>query len=137
MREDIEEVLNSNFLDILRDPRRDRLEDIEAITSEILTLVSFEQNQLLMNAITLQKVQEQVFQMKEGTSPGQDGFVIDDFATHGELHFYGLPCPSADSLDPMDHFFNFDVSKIIPKNMQKLPYATFKEFLAYIRGFDP
>ena len=56
--------------------------------------------------------------------------VTDDFTTHGESHFYGLPCPSTDSLDPMDHFCTFDVSKIIPKNMQKLPYATFKPFLA-------
>ena len=31
--------------------------------------------------------------------------VIVDFTTHGESHFYGLPCPSADSLDPMDHFY--------------------------------
>ena len=30
--------------------------------------------------------------------------VIADFTTHSESHFYGLPCPSADSLDPMDHF---------------------------------
>ena len=36
--------------------------------------------------------------------------VIDDFTTHGESHFYGLPYPYADSLDPMDHFCSFDVS---------------------------
>ena len=63
--------------------------------------------------------------------------VIANFTTHGESHFYGLPCPSAESLDPMDHFCSFDVSKIIPKSMQKLPYATFKPFLVYIHGFDP
>ena len=38
-----------------------------------------------------------------------------DFTTHGRSHLYGLPCPSADSLDPMDHFCTFDVSNIIPK----------------------
>ena len=62
--------------------------------------------------------------------------VISDFTTHGKTHFYGLPYPSADSLDPMDHFCTFEVSKIIPKNMLKFPYATFKPFLSYIRGFD-
>ena len=41
--------------------------------------------------------------------------VTADFTTHGESQFYGLPYPSADSLDPMDHFCTFDVSKIIPK----------------------
>ena len=57
------------------------------------------------------------------------GTVIADFTTHGESHFYGLPYPSVDSLDPMDHFCSFDVSKIIPKNMQNLLYVTFKPFL--------
>ena len=42
---------------------------------------------------------------------GIDVVVIANFTTHGESHFYGLPCPSADSLDPMDHFCIFDVSK--------------------------
>ena len=36
--------------------------------------------------------------------------VIADFTTHGKSHFYGLPCPYADSLDPIDHFCSFDVS---------------------------
>ena len=44
--------------------------------------------------------------------------VTADFTTHGGSHFYGLPCPSTDSLDPMDHFCTFDVFKIIPKNIQ-------------------
>ena len=40
----------------------------------------------------------------------QGASVIVDFTTHGESHFYGLPYPYADSLDPMDHFCTFDVS---------------------------
>ena len=63
--------------------------------------------------------------------------VIVDFTTHGESHFYGLPYPYADSLDPMDHFYSFDVSFIIPKNMYKFPYVTFNPFIAYKHGFDP
>ena len=43
--------------------------------------------------------------------------VTADFTTHGGSHIYGLPCPSVDSLDPMDYFCTFDVSKIIPKNI--------------------
>ena len=53
MREDIEARLNSYFSNTLRDPRMDCLDDIEAITRVIPTLVSNEQNQLLMKAITL------------------------------------------------------------------------------------
>ena len=41
--------------------------------------------------------------------------VTADFTIHGRSHIYGLPYPSADSLDPMDHFCTFDVSNIIPK----------------------
>ena len=62
--------------------------------------------------------------------------VTDNFTTHGRSHIYGLPCPSVDSLDPMDYFCTFDVSKIIPKNTCYLPYATFKPFLAYIRRYN-
>ena len=47
-------------------------------------------------------------------------FVTADFTTHGGPHLYGLPCPSANSLDPMDHFSTFDVPNIIPKNMSYL-----------------
>ena len=51
--------------------------------------------------------------------------------------FYGFPCPSTGSLDPMDYFCTFDVSKIIPKNNSYLLYVTFKPFLAYKRGYNP
>ena len=67
----------------------------------------------------------------------QGAYVIVDFTTHGRSHIYGLPCPSKNSLDPMDHFCTFDVSKIIPKNMHYLLYTNFKPILMYIRGYDP
>ena len=59
-----------------------------------------------------------------------------NFTTHGGSHFYGLPSPSTESLDPMDHFCSFDVSKIIPKNMHYFLYANFKPILVYIHGYD-
>ena len=63
--------------------------------------------------------------------------VTTDFTTHSGSHIYGLPCPSAEYLDPMDHFCTFDVSNTILKNMHYFPYVTFKPILAYIRGYDP
>ena len=63
--------------------------------------------------------------------------VTTDFTTHGGSHIYGLPCPSVDSLDSMNHFCTFDVSNIIPKNMHYFLYATFKPILVYICGYDP
>ena len=44
LREDIEAILNSHFSDILGDPGRDRLENIEVITSRIPSLVLDEKN---------------------------------------------------------------------------------------------
>ena len=63
--------------------------------------------------------------------------VTTDFTTHGGSHLYGLPYPSANSLDPMDHFCTFDVSKIIPKNMHYFLYATFGQKSACICDFWP
>ena len=54
------------------------------------------------------------------TSHIRGASITADFTTHGGSHLYGLPCPSADSLYPMNHFCTFDVSKIIPKNMHSL-----------------
>ena len=69
-----------------------------------------------------------VFQPSYGPSDltHQGASVTADFTTHGGSHLYGLPCPFADSLDPMDHFCTFDVSMNIPKNMSYLIYRTFK-----------
>ena len=50
---------------------------------------------------------------------------------------YGLPLPATDSIDPMDHFLSFDVSLIIPKNIWKMIYASFKPISTYMCGFDP
>ena len=35
----------------------------------------------------------------------QGEYVTVDFTTHGWSHIYGLPCPSVDSLDPMDLYY--------------------------------
>ena len=62
--------------------------------------------------------------------------VTADFTMHGGSHLYGLPCPSANSLDPVELFYTFDVSNIIPKNMHYFLYMTFKPILPYIGGYD-
>ena len=77
---------------------------------------------------------------KVGANPIDLGFwvfsiVIAYFTTHDKSHIYGLPYPSTDSLDPMDQYCTFDVSKIIPKNTCYLLYATFNPFLTYIHGY--
>ena len=85
VREFIEAILNSHFSDILTDPRRNRLEYIETITIKIMSLVSDKQNHLLMKTITLQEVQEAVFQMKVGTPSSLDGFGVNCFHHFWEM----------------------------------------------------
>ena len=48
-----------------------------------------------------------------------------------------FPCPTADSLDPMDHLLSFDVSLIIPKTIWKMIYMDFYSITTYIRGSVP
>ena len=60
-----------------------------------------------------------------------------DFTTHGESQFYGLPCPSPDSLDPMDHFYTFDVSKIIPKTCLNCYMQLLNPFSRIYVGLTP
>ena len=57
-RKEIKASINIYFLDILRDPRKDRRQDIEKITRLIPYLVSNDQNELLMKPITLNEVEE-------------------------------------------------------------------------------
>ena len=80
-REEIEATLNNFFTEIMSDPRPERSADIDQITRFIPPLVSVEKIDLLMNPITLYEVEEAVFQMKEGTTPGPDGFAVNFF--HG------------------------------------------------------
>ena len=78
-REEIETTLNNFFKDIMTDPRPERGTNIDQITRLIPSLVSDEQNDLMMKPITLYEVEEVVFQMKEGTAPGPDGFTVNFF----------------------------------------------------------
>ena len=51
--------------------------------------------------------------------------VTTDFTTHGGSHFYGLPCPSTDSLDPMDLYYTL----MIQYYLQKTPIYTYMQLL--------
>ena len=78
-REEIETTLNSFFTKFMSDPRPERSAYIDQITRFIPSLVSVEKNDLLIKPITLYEVEEVVFQMREGTAPGPDGFTVNFF----------------------------------------------------------
>ena len=48
-----------------------------------------------------------------------------DFTTLGRSHIYGLPCPSVDSLDPMDLYY----ALMFQDHPQKLPIYTYTRLL--------
>ena len=60
-REEIETTLNLHFTNTLFEPRQDRRENIEQITRLIPSLVTHEQNDLLIKPITLNEVEEAIF----------------------------------------------------------------------------
>ena len=75
-REDIETTINHDLTDIMSETRYYKREYIEKITRLIPSLVTHEKNYLFMKLITLNEVEEGVFQMKEGTAPSPDGFTV-------------------------------------------------------------
>ena len=84
-RKSIDTTLNHHFIDILFDPRKNTRGDIRKITRLIPSLITHEKNDLLMKPITLIEVEEEVFQMKEGTSLGPYVFRLNLFH-----HFWDL-----------------------------------------------
>ena len=62
--------------------------------------------------------------------------VIADFTTHGRSHIYGLPCPSTDSLDPMDLYYTL-ISKDNPQNLLVYTYTwLLKQYSRVYAAFD-
>ena len=51
--------------------------------------------------------------------------VIDDFTSSGRSHIYGLPCPSADSLDPIDLYYTL----MFQEHPQQFPVYTYTRLL--------
>ena len=67
------------------DPRPERTIDIDQITRFSPSVVFAKKNDLLMKPIIIYEVEEAVFQMKEGTTLGLDGFTVNYFH-----HFWDL-----------------------------------------------
>eukprot|EP00253_Pinus_taeda_P002560 PITA_02560 len=76
---EIEQILLNHFQQVHREPAGDRQREIEKITSNIPKLVTAEQNELLMRPVQPQEVDEAMAQLKEGKSPGPDGFTTTFF----------------------------------------------------------
>jgi hypothetical protein len=80
---DIEKELVSYYEDLLTEENHSREEAIQLVTNQIPCLVTEHHNASLMHPITLQEVDIAVSQMKEGTTPGPDGFTINFFTPVG------------------------------------------------------
>ena len=84
-RDKIKTTLNQHFLDIMSDPRQNRHEYIEKITQLIPPLVTNEKNEVLTKSITLNEVEEAVFQITEENAPNLDGFIVNFFHRFREM----------------------------------------------------
>ena len=72
----MEEVLISYYDNLLSEEIMDREEEQQQVISHIPTLVTKDQNFMLMRVITLQEVETTINQMKEDKAPGPDGFIV-------------------------------------------------------------
>eukprot|EP00253_Pinus_taeda_P004365 PITA_04365 len=84
---EIEQVLMEHHKEILAEPQVDRMRAIQEICSVIPSLVTEDQNKALMQAVTLEELEEVVKAMKKGTAPGPDGFTVDFY--QAGWHFLG------------------------------------------------
>ena len=78
-RREIETELTQYFSEILREEVGNRSREIEKITSLIPSLVTVENNEMLVKPIEMQEVEEAVNQMDLGKAPGPDGFTSNFF----------------------------------------------------------
>lgn len=73
--------------DILTEPQRDRGPDIECICKEIPSIITNEQNEPLMRAVTLEEVEEIVMNMSKNKAPRPDGYTVEFY--QAGWHFLG------------------------------------------------
>ena len=79
MRQEIVEELNHYFAKILNEDHHDRNREIDQITQLIPTLVTHDDNEMLVSPVSMQEVEEAVNQMALGKSPSPDGFTSNLF----------------------------------------------------------
>jgi len=82
---EIETELVSYYEDLFKVENRSRGDAIQWVANHIPILVTDQHNASRMHPISLQEVECVVMQMKEGTTPGPDGFTINFFHSCWDL----------------------------------------------------
>jgi hypothetical protein len=77
--QDIMKELTDYYHDLLSEPQVDRAEAIGRVTTNILTLITQEQNEALMTPISQAEVDQAIQELPAGKAPGPDGFTTDFF----------------------------------------------------------
>jgi hypothetical protein len=72
--QDITKELTDYYQDLLSEPQEDRAEAIGKVTTNILTLITQEQNEALMTPISQAEVDQAIQELPTGKAPGPDGF---------------------------------------------------------------
>eukprot|EP00253_Pinus_taeda_P032290 PITA_32290 len=78
-RDHIGSELNSYFTSLLSKPLQDRSQAIKEILGSIPSLVTEDQNALLLRKFTEQEIEETIFSMATNKAPEPDGFTIEFF----------------------------------------------------------
>jgi exonuclease III len=77
--QDITQELTDYYQDLLSEPPVNRAEAIGRVTTNILTLITQEQNEALMTPISQAEVDQAIQELPTGKAPGPDGFTMDFF----------------------------------------------------------
>ena len=83
--DEIEQEFTRYFRQVHQEPQKDRRPAIEKITRNVPKIITEEHNKLLLHPILQQEVDTAMHQLKEGKSPGPDGFTTTFFHIFWEL----------------------------------------------------
>jgi hypothetical protein len=75
--QDIQSELMQYYSSLMQEPQQHRNEAIKKITQHIPKILNEDHNEALMRQITMEEVEQAIWEIPKGKSPGPDGFTVD------------------------------------------------------------
>jgi hypothetical protein len=75
--QDIQSELLQYYITLMQEPQLNRKEAIRKITQHIPKMINENHNEALMRPVTMEEVEQVIWEMPKGKSPGPDGFTVD------------------------------------------------------------